>query len=348
MVVYQLENNISDEIKLVESKGVEKNKEKKNNTNIFSTNNSEEAGYDEVEVSEQKGNDFQKIWNSIDEAEKKAVEGKDLLEIDKITKKPRYVIVKAGDGKYHIYKDGKSVIETDYGNNRIYNFKYEKIKGEDIEVEVNLFSKVLNKIFKKIKIKVKIEKKGFYLADGITYSPLVIDYNEDGKVSAQGGIGVDIDGDGKADGAAVDGDKMLAMSDINGNNEIDGEEVFGNMTRNPYTGELINAKNGFEALKEIAKIAEKQSGIDCIDDNEQNVNLENLKRALNKKGINLGFISGRNNKKLEELSKIKEINVSEYEETPEQGIIQHNQKGYGITKDGSKVKVDDVWFVRNT
>ena len=187
---------------------------------------------------------------------------------------------------------------------------------------------------------------GFGLQGKINYPRRAIrsraDFNGDGKVSAKAGIGIDIDGDGIADGAATDGDKMLAMSDINGNGKIDGAEVFGNKTVNPFTGEAINAKNGFEALKEIALSAELYSGTICIEDG--NVNLKKLQKILAKKGIKLGFVSGINNTSLEELSKIEKINIFDYKETQEFGDVQHNQQGSGTNSDGSIVKVDDVWF----
>jgi len=174
-------------------------------------------------------------------------------------------------------------------------------------------------------------------------SPLIIDFNQDGVVSADSGLGVDLNNDGKADGAATGGDKMLAMSDINGNGKIDGAEVFGDQTVNPFTGEKINAANGFEALKEIAKSAESYTGIQCLNANGD-VNLQALKKALATKGINLGFISDDNNTQLEELSKVESINVNNYENQQDTGDVQHNQLGSAKFTDGGTVKVDDVWF----
>ena len=52
--------------------------------------------------------------------------------------------------------------------------------------------------------------------------------------AAEHGKGVDIDGNGKADGAAVNGDKMLAMNvDLNKDgksDEVTGKQVFGDKT----------------------------------------------------------------------------------------------------------------------
>ena len=198
----------------------------------------------------------------------------------------------------------------------------------------------------KVKVKVKVGSEGgngFYLDDGgDTWDPLVVDFNGDGKVDAQAGIGVDIDGDGKVDGAAVNGDKMLAMSDMNGNGTIDGTEVFGNKTVDPFTGKPINAKNGFEALKQIAISAEKETGVKCFDG--KNVDLQKLQQCLATKGIKLGFVSDENNTEVEDLSKINKINVADYIDTHEEGDVQHNQQGSGTDEDGNKVRIDDIWF----
>ena len=302
-------------------------------------------------VSDQTNNelDAAAIWDSISDEEKEAVKGKNLLELDKITKRPKYKIAKGSeDNKYHIYDEyGKCVVKVNRGNNYLINSyssknKYKKIGGETESYVVGQIIQDDETVQGTI-ADIDVTTGGFYLLENAeTQSPLVIDFNGDGKVSAKAGIGIDIDGDGIADGAATDGDKMLAMSDINGNGKIDGAEVFGNKTVNPFTGEAINAKNGFEALKEIALSAELYSGTICIEDG--NVNLKKLQKILAKKGIKLGFVSGINNTSLEELSKIEKINIFDYKETQEFGDVQHNQQGSGTNSDGSIVKVDDVWF----
>ncbi len=174
-------------------------------------------------------------------------------------------------------------------------------------------------------------------------SPLIIDYNQDGVVSAEHARGIDLDGNGTADGCASNGDKMLAMTDINGNGIIDGSEVFGDETVNPFTGEKLNAANGFEALKKVAEAAEANTGIDCIGEDGL-VNLKALKSALATKGIVLGFVSDDNNSTVEDLAKVAYIDTQNYTEQEDKGDVQHNQLGTSIFDDGSKVKVDDVWF----
>ena len=324
------------------------------------------SGYNkEKEIPVAQNLNAEEIWESIDPEERKLVEGVDLTEVDKYSKKPIYMIAKGSqDGKYHIYKNGRAIKNLELGNNILmdFNSKTQKVEGsseQSVDIEYlreeldfvdgnyddygdfgyDFFSGILEKL--RIKI-TESKTKGFYVNDGQTLSPLVVDYNQDGKVSAQAGMGVDIDGDGKADGAATDGDKMLAMSDTNGNGTIDGTEVFGNKTVNPFTGKALNAKNGFEALKQIAQSATEKTGINCFDG--KNVDLNKLKQALSAIGVNLGFVSGNNNTQLEALSKINKINVFDYLNKKETGKVQHNQQGSGTSSDGSVMKVDDVWF----
>jgi hypothetical protein len=182
-----------------------------------------------------------------------------------------------------------------------------------------------------------------YGRDYTTGSPLILDIDKDGVVEAQHDIGVDVNGDGKADGAAVGGDKMLSMGDIDGDGVITGAEVFGNETINPFTGEKMNAANGFEALKKVAEDAEKYTGINCIENGE--VNVQNLKKALESLGAgSLGMISGSNITNLESLGDVKSINVADYTEQEDDGLVQHNQLGSFTDIFGQKQKVDDVWF----
>ena len=176
----------------------------------------------------------------------------------------------------------------------------------------------------------------------VNSDPLIVDFNRDGKISAKAGIGVDIDGNGYSDGAAVDGDKMLAMSDMNGNGIVEGTEVFGDKTVNPFTGEALNAKNGFEALSLMAQEAEKHTGIKCMNENGD-VDLQKLQEALKKVNVKLGFISDHNNTTIEDLEHVASINVN-YTEQTEEGNVQRNQTGTYTDTDGQTHRADDVWF----
>ena len=133
---------------------------------------------------------------------------------------------------------------------------------------------------------------------------------------------------------------MLAMSDLNGNNSIDGGEVFGDQTVSPFTHEKLNAANGFEALAMIAKEAEEHTGINCIDVNG-NVDLANLKRALATVGVNIGFISDDNVTQLEDLAHVASINVAKYLDFTGDVNIQ---TGYYTDNTGKKYNANDVWF----
>ena len=178
--------------------------------------------------------------------------------------------------------------------------------------------------------------------EGESSDPLILDMDKDGRVEATAGKGVDIDGDGKMDGAASGGDKMLAMGDLNGNGRVDGSEVFGNETVNPFTGEKFNAANGFEALKMIAESARRHTGIDCMDDNG-NVDVQKLKTALESVGVDLGLISDDNVTNLESLGDIATINTH-YTEQNDSGDVQHRQSGNYTDTNGQTHKADDVWF----
>lgn len=176
-----------------------------------------------------------------------------------------------------------------------------------------------------------------------TYDPLIIDFNQDGKISAQNGKGIDLDGNGTSDGAAVGGDKMLAISDVNGNAKIDGTEVFGDKTVDPFTGKALNAANGFEALKLMAQSAQANTNIKCIDENGL-VDLKALNQALQTKGIKLGFVSDENDKQIEDLTKVAYINTNNYKDQMQTGSVQNNQIGTSIFEDGTEAIAADVWF----
>lgn len=245
------------------------------------------------------------------------------------------VKVSTGNGNNTIIlnTDGNSTVTTKDGNNRI-NVVSGLVMAPEYENQTS--QTVAGAQHTTTTSSSTSEKTG--------HDPIIIDFNQDGKVSAQAGEGVDIDGDGKADGAATNGDKMLAMSDINGNGKVDGQEVFGDQTVDPFTGKALNAANGFEALKMVAESAQNATGMKCIDANGL-VDLKALKSALQTKGVNLGFVSDNNNSKLEDLTKVAYINTKDYATVNDgKGSVQHNQQGTSIFEDGTNAKTDDVWF----
>ncbi|KAI3654075.1 hypothetical protein MP228_000794 [Amoeboaphelidium protococcarum] len=182
--------------------------------------------------------------------------------------------------------------------------------------------------------------------------PLIFDMNKDGVVSAslKTGISKDPANPHLRHGGAVGGDKMLAMSDLNGNGLIDIHEVFGDQTLSPFTRKPYEASNGFDALHKLAMEMQTVSG--CQGGTEQRdhysllVSLSAVKKCLNSRGFDLGFISDTNIAKLEPLGDADLVDVTEYSHTPDDyrnGVL-HGQKGSFYAKDGTKHQVDDVWF----
>lgn len=300
------------------------------------------------------------LLNTVSQKERDAVKGKDLGAVDK-NGYPMYLISKGNDGKNHIYEQDKpgkgrsykAVTKVTAGSNMINIKDPEKNKAaassNNSSSMAASFSYAHNDQTGETSFAAALagsSGSGIVKNEGggIPHSPLILDTNKDGKVSAQQGKGVDINGDGKADGAATNGDKMLAMGDIDGDGQITGKEVFGDKTVDPFTGKEVKANNGFEALKKVAQSAEKHTGIKCTDENGQ-VDLQKLKQAIEQTGKgSLGMISGNNNTKLEGLGDASKINTSNYINQKESGDVQHNQLGSYQTTSGQQHKVDDVWF----
>jgi hypothetical protein len=301
--------------------------------------------------------------SELPENELKAVEGKDLQA------KGKY-----NDHQYLVYNDhlyqekGKnlysSVVKLPYGQNNLYLSKNAKIEeggsgGYDITASANAAgagaasstpdSSTASSAAAAnvdIDVKEKPETINTVTSKERTASPLIVDANNDGKISATQGKGVDLDGDNKADGAATDGDKMLTLGDLNKDGKIDGSEVFGDRTVDPYTGEALNAKNGFEALEKVAlSVQSKHPEVQLIDQ-DGNVDIETMQKLLKTDGIDLGFVSGENNQ-LDEMTNIKSVNIKNYAdhtETENGKLVQHNQQGSYTDQNGLTRKVDDVWF----
>lgn len=310
----------------------------------------------------------QNVMNQIDSKELQAVQGQDLGAVDS-KGNPKYLIAKGKrDGKMHIYKQCKEgsgkkykcVSKVKSGNNYLYVKQPEKnreaaaaaAQSSASAASASAMSFTYNPwtgdmTFSAASAAAASASNGGAIMNESNYttgSPLILDTNKDGKVSAQHGMGVDVNGDGKADGAATGGDKMLAMGDIDGDGQITGKEVFGNETVDPFTGQKLNAANGFDALAQVAKSAEQHTGIKCVDDNGQ-VDVQKLKQALEQSGKgSLGMISGTNNTTLEGLGDVSTINTSNYINQQQTGDVQHNQIGSYTDQSGNTQRVDDVWF----
>ncbi|KAI3649532.1 hypothetical protein MP228_005164 [Amoeboaphelidium protococcarum] len=187
-------------------------------------------------------------------------------------------------------------------------------------------------------------------------SPLVFDVNYDWRVQVKFGTGIWLDPSNVTElhAGADGGDVMLAMPDMNGNGQIDIEEVFGNRTLSPFTNVSYKAANGFEALHKLAIEADAQPL--CTEksanpkDKSVLVSLPKLKACLQKYGHDLGFISGDNVKVLQPLNQVDTVDVVDYVETPDdcKGGMKHAQKGHYYDKAGHEWRVDDVWFMTGT
>lgn len=278
-----------------------------------------------------------------------AEKGLDLLEKDQ-NGNPQFLIAKGRtDDQYHIYEYNKDW----KGDQAQYRSIVDKYTNDDLkngsnnlyvnkEAQVGPAGEIINKVQSN---SINSEDWGYVTASGSykTGSPLILDTNRNGTVEYQQGIGVDLNNDSRADGAAINGDKMLAMGDLNGNGVIDGSEVFGNQTVNPFTGEKLNAQNGFDALQQIAKLTQTLTGQDNIFNNNT-VDIVALQAALALQNIGLGLIGDNNTTDLEDLANIATINTN-YTQLPEQdGDALALQGSTFTTTDDKEQKVEDIWF----
>lgn len=185
-------------------------------------------------------------------------------------------------------------------------------------------------------------------------SPLIFDMNQDGLISAIRGHGISMDRQHPEmkTGAATNGDQMLAMCDFSGNGHIDYHEVFGDGTRDPFTGRHLNAPNGFVALKEVALSAARKFpdlniiSVDQIREASILVDVRQLKHALTRINCDLGFISDDNVSILKPLGRVAWVQVGFYQNTPDslENGISFAQKGWYLDEFGKRWGVDDVWF----
>jgi hypothetical protein len=182
-------------------------------------------------------------------------------------------------------------------------------------------------------------------------SPLIFDMNHDGQVSAKLGLGITLNPDHpeRHQGAAVNGDKMLAMSDLNSNGVIDISEVFGDQTVNPVTGKPLNAQNGFVALFMVAQIMQDLNPESQIITNQERstlVAIPALQAALRQVGHDLGFISDNNVSQLEPIRDVIAVDVTDYIETPDdvRSGMTYAQKGFYLDNQNRAWEVVDVWF----
>jgi hypothetical protein len=150
--------------------------------------------------------------------------------------------------------------------------------------------------------------------------------------------------------AATDGDKMLAMCDLNGNGVIDIQEVFGDETLHPVTKQALNASNGFEALRLVAEEVQALCPNQHITHRNATgsliVYLKELQKGLQELGCSLGFIHDENIRTLEPLDGAVAVDVSGYRETPDdvRDGIMYKEKSSFVDERNNTWEVDDVWF----
>ena len=176
--------------------------------------------------------------------------------------------------------------------------------------------------------------------------------NQDALISAVKGIGVNMNAADSTihNGAATNGDKMLAMCDLNGDGEIDYREVFGDGTVDPFTRRPLYAANGFIALQQVAESAQADNPdlrlFSRSSDGSLLVSLPQLKQALRRIQCDLGFISDQNTNILEPLNSVVWVQVTQYQRDDAElrDGIRFAQKGFYLDAQGRRWGVDDVWF----
>lgn len=178
-----------------------------------------------------------------------------------------------------------------------------------------------------------------------TYSPLSFDLNGDGVRTSNKLIKYDIDGDGILDTINDSADAVLVFDkDGDGISGEDGSEAFGNYTDLDGDGKADGYKNGFEALKALAK---KENLINGKDDNS--LDEKDLKLLEEKYGLKIK--TGGYNSKASSLfdSGISRIDFSTSDETHLEKNFDGKQNdlmtqdGATFIVNGKKRKYADIW-----
>lgn len=186
-------------------------------------------------------------------------------------------------------------------------------------------------------------------------APLVVDYNKDGIVSGilRSGISLNVSDWQQRSGAATNGDKMLAMCDLNKNGIIDGTEIFSHLTEFPLFPTQNKSANGFAALHRVAQaLAFKYPDLSIVRwfKGKRYVLLEVLQTALKRMNCNLGFISddNRDPAKLEAFGHVLGIDVTGFVTNSSaimgnDGIIRYHTSTY-FDSDGIIHPVAGLFF----
>ncbi len=187
---------------------------------------------------------------------------------------PKYLIAKGDiDNKYHIYERG-------IGNGRHGFSSIARVYGKDFGYSITPDGSGYMNVTKHSDDPNSGFREAFYLTNdedlsnvafGATYkcyttsSPLSLDLNNDGVKTSQSVINFDIDGDGFMDRINDSADAVLVFdNDGDGISGEDGSECFGDNTDIDGNNKKDGYKDGFEALKALAK---KEGLINGLDDN---------------------------------------------------------------------------------
>ncbi len=266
---------------------------------------------------------------------------------------PKYLIaVGKGDNKYHIYEmdsqggcratslarkyapnRGLDIVAS--GNGYMYNIG----KNTDDATKTNVFN--LTCVSDDLSTcKAECNTKNY-----CTCSPLSLDIDGDGVSTSEEEIYYDINGDGKLDKINNSADAVLVFdADGNGISGENGKECFGDNTDLDGDGKADGYKDGFEALKALAR---KENLINGIDDNKLDIN--DIKFLEEKYGLKLK-LKGYNDEAISLLDAgITEINLSITDETRTQknfdGLYNDlmTQEGATFKIDGEEHEYADLW-----
>jgi len=176
-----------------------------------------------------------------------------------------------------------------------------------------------------------------------TSSPLAFDTNGDGVKTSTEKVSFDIDGDGQLDVVNNSADWVLAF-DKDGDGKVgeNGSELFGDNTDLDGDGVKDGYKDGFEALKALAK----KEGL--ISDGDNALDADDLKKLEDKYGLKMTNGYGGEAKSLADLG-ITQINVS----TTDKTTLKRNFDGQNndlMTQEGATFVVNgetrdyaDIW-----
>jgi len=176
-----------------------------------------------------------------------------------------------------------------------------------------------------------------------TCSPLAFDTNGDGVKTSTEKVNFDLDGDGQLDLVNNSADWVLAFDkDKDGIVGENGSELFGNNTDLDGDGVKDGYKDGFEALKALAK----KEGL--ISDGDNALDADDLKKLEDKYGLKMTNGYGGEAKSLADLG-ITQINLATTDKTTLKRNFdgQNNdlmtQEGATFVVNGETREYADIW-----